>query len=129
MVYKAMKMAANSSLVVALLYRWKGFAEANAKMWRGRKYHSLWDQALADMYPKKTIKKAEAQAKAKSLADMDLGTRQAVRAGGVLDFIRGDPKALKNEVGIVLSRPQSSCSRKLNNSFVVCVVPFSPNLR
>ena len=57
---------------MALLYRWKYFEEANAKMYRGQCMSMMMPQAVRLMYPQKSVEAAQAAQRRAVLAGQDL---------------------------------------------------------
>lgn len=107
MVLDAIEMSLCSALTVALLYRWKGFEQASAWTWRGRREHDLLGRALKHMFSAATVAKAEADAQLMLAAGIEVAsaTKNQIRGGKVLKFFEVDVKARKLETALVMNGP------------------------
>ena len=105
-VQAGMLLSVGGSMVVPLLYRWKGFSEASAWAWRARRQHDLLYAALRRVFPANVVKKAEADVAAG--IDGDGVVKNAVRAAGVLRFLEADTGGRRLEIACAMQKPLQS---------------------
>ena len=93
----AVILAIGGSIAIALLYRWKYFEEANAKIYRGQAFGNLMPQALLRMFPVKSLEAALAAQQRAVLAGVELDTKskQKLRGRSVAEY-RAKPTTAKN---------------------------------
>ena len=86
---QAVLLASGARMTVALIYRWKGFEEAVAKLFRTMRHHHLLPRTLRLMYPAKTVLKAQRDEQKAIFEgrDVDQRTKQNVRGGACTEFI------------------------------------------
>lgn len=92
---------------VPLLCRWKGFEQASAWCFRGRKVFDLLLRAFHRMFPLSVVRRAqeEAACAAASGSEVELHNRQQVRGGAVLQLLESDVGGRSVEAALVLHIP------------------------